>query len=95
MPPLLLLLLSRCADSQDEQGRWNNYHDDHDHKGHSIDWWAQTPYLAAQVRCSHAHNAYHTGRLEAYPSVKIAALYYGSYPSSSVSVLFELYKIET
>jgi hypothetical protein len=35
---LLLRLPCRCADSQDEHGRWNNYHDDHDHEGHSIDW---------------------------------------------------------
>jgi len=28
----------RCADTQDEKGRWNNYHDDIDHDGHAIDW---------------------------------------------------------
>jgi hypothetical protein len=28
----------RCADTQDEHGRWNNFHDDTDHDGHAIDW---------------------------------------------------------
>lgn len=31
-------LACRCADTQDEHGRWNNYHDDVDHEGHNIDW---------------------------------------------------------
>ena len=29
----------RCADTQDEHGRWNNFNDDIDHDGHAIDWW--------------------------------------------------------
>lgn len=39
-----LLVPVRCADSQDSQGRWNNYHDDVDHDGKSLDWgrWAIT-----------------------------------------------------
>lgn len=32
------LHVRRCADTQDEKGRWNNFHDDIDHDGHAIDW---------------------------------------------------------
>eukprot|EP00877_Chromochloris_zofingiensis_P005318 jgi/Chrzof1/14788/Cz09g16070.t1 len=39
-----IVINHRCADSQDSQGRWNNYHDDVDHDGKSLDWgrWAIT-----------------------------------------------------
>ncbi|KAF8061950.1 AMY1.2 [Scenedesmus sp. PABB004] len=39
-----IVINHRCADTQDAEGRWNRYADDHDHEGHAIDWgqWAIT-----------------------------------------------------
>lgn len=44
VPVADIVINHRCADEQDERGRWNKFRDDVDHLGNKIDWgqWAIT-----------------------------------------------------